>query len=597
MGAGGNWTLTPRGKQSLRSNVLRPTAAGLISRYSGLDQNTSLNLMLGLEGAVSSANDAFQDLRSYVSVNEDGVSTVKKESTVRSNPINLPNPRKRGIDGLSPLSTLNQMQPSVKIKMSKNENSAMQQQKSIANMLKMACGTSSATFEFNGWMSSDVGSRATTFMCFRHNIGSDATPDVYTSTTADPTLASLNILSPVAGDGPLPGYETVTGASAAIDDNNPYHHHGNYSTWFHPMSRSKFEDTSWNMNKLKFLNNMYLAGSSVSNSEGKPSNHVLKALAINDEVAFGDDEYARTSHIYSNNLNAVNVPAQDTSMPLSYVQNNYNMVFNKGKVTYEFANKGDGPTQCEIIVYKVKRQNRFLSHDLDDFIKTGESAGTKGIPKFLHPPIIAGAAEKYSSMPKMGSVGGNDDPNADLLTHPGKKLYPQSKFTRQGNLPFKECQRVPFTMISGGRRTVSLDFGGDVYDPTNVVVSNNLSQGYPSADGEQKYPILDEHSFIVCLSIHGVSATRVYGVNNDRLGDIYAPARLEWKAKYEESIGAAQFSDGTSRLRMNGRTHKYPGSTHLITDTAHSEKASVILPMSGMIRTSNGDASVDLDGK
>lgn len=509
--------------------------------------------------------------------------------------------RKRGIDGVSPLAGINQRQKALCLRLGKDENGTRHQRKSISNMLKKACGNSTAYFEFNGYMASKQGQRATTFMCFRHNIGSDATPHAYTS-VGDANLAKLGILTPVAGDVKLPGFENLTGPSGDINDLNPYHVHEDLSTWFHPMGRSKFEDTAWNMNKLKHINNAYL-GTTATSAEDQPTAYWMKVAAINDDVTFAPGEYARTSHIYSNNINSSDTLV-DTAAVQKYQQNNYNMVFNSGSVTYNFCNKGDGPAQCEIIVYKVKRQNTFLSHALSDYIqKDGTNVvnlAHKGIPKFLHPPIEEGVKEQYKGKALAGTIGGDEDPNSDMFTHPGKKLYPQSRYTRQSALPYKEVQRVPFTMISGGRRTVQLKFGGDVYDPANVPQVNNSSSGIP-AESNRLIPILDEHSYIVCLSFHGVNATRVYGSDNDRLGDIYAAARLEWKASYVESIGAAQFNDGNTKLRMNGRTHKFPGSEYLIgtddTPANQKETASVILPLNDMIRTSNGDASVKLDGK
>lgn len=577
-------------------------AAQVGAYAAGVDPQTALNMMLLAEDGVDKLNDAFDKFRnSEVVVHEDGTKNIKRaQKETLKKQFNLPENRKRGADGLMPIEGVNQKMPRITIKMGKNENSALQQEKSIHNMLKMACGNSSAIFEFNGIMTSKQGSRATTFMCFRHNMGSDETPHQYTDLGTQ-----LNFLEPIAGDTKIPGYEHITGAESAINDNNPYHVHRDLSTWFHPMGRSKFEDTAWNMNKLKHLANNYLgeSGSGVGAPiEDEPSAHIIKTLAINNDVSFQPGQYARTSSIYSNNINA-SASKNDPEMPYPYQQHNYNMVFNKGEVSFDFCNKGDGPTQCEIIVYKVKRNTDIVSYDFDDYKQTisgveVEDLSGRGIPKMLHPAIEEGVNEQYIARKQTGTINGNTDPTADIFTHPGKKLYPQSRFTRQSILPFKEHQRVPFTMKSGGRRTVCIKFGGDVYDPANVKVANNLAQGFPTG-ADLKIPILDEHSFIVCLSIHGVSATRVYGDANERLGDIYAPARLEWKALYSENIGAAQFTDGATKLRMNSRTYKFPGSTGLITDAAgnSAEEAAVILPLNSIVRTSNGDASVKLDGK
>jgi len=467
-----------------------------------------------------------------------------------------------------------QRQLAVKMNLGKSLNSRMIQDKSISNMLKKASGVSSSLFEFSGYMACAQGKRSTTFMCFRHNIGSDSTPDAYS------TLSGMNILHPVAGSQDLPGAATGTA-------NQPYHYHKDLSTWFHPMGRSKFEDTAWNMNRLKFMTG------EVNPSDNQPlggwSPDANVDLPVQKDVTFAGDTYRRTSAIYENNNYAtVNTIGNGTS-PRQF--NDYNMVFNRGRIQYEFANKGDGPVSATIIVYKVKRQNTTLSSHIADYDNDSpnEQNGQRGIPKALHGPLEDGIKESYRSLPGYGDIGGNSDPTADWNTHPGKPLYPITSRVKQSNLPFREESRVNFILNSGGRRSVELALGGDLYDPVNVV-QKNANHAHP-------VPLLDSHSFIVCLSIHGTKMTRIYG-SDDRLGDIYSVGRIEWQARYEENIGAAMFKDGNTRSRMNGRSYRFPGSGSTTTNlTGAAETAAMLMPIAGATRTVDAGASLPVSDK
>jgi hypothetical protein len=155
-------------------------------------------------------------------------------------------------------------------------------------------------------------------------------------------------------------------------------------------------------------------------------------------------------------------------------------------------------------------------------------------------------------------------------------------------LPFVEIKRIDFTMASGGRRNVNIEFGGDRYDPLDTTRALNDT-------GDLTEGILDEHSYIVCLSIHGIKATRSYGtvlngIAPNRLGDIIAPSSLEWRAYYEEHISAAMFQKSSQKLRTIGRSYEFNGKTPLVT----GEKPTVVLPLASALRTTGGTAEVPL---
>jgi len=507
----------------------------------------------------------------YVYVNEDG-STILKSGGSKKHLLNnsdIPDAKRpRGIGVEQTFALQEQVEMPIKMKLGTALKSSLMQSKSIENMLKKASGASSALFQFSGYMKSAQGKRCTTFMCFRHNIGKDGVSTTSPATKYE-TLSNMNILSPVAGSGiDLPG------GSDNGNSNQPYHFHKDLSTWFHPMGRSKFEDTAWNMNRLKFMTPM--GRSELTEPGGNWSAGAQEPLRLQEDIHFEPGKYRRTSAIYDNNMyETVN------NSPTSVRQiNDYNMVFNNGRVNYDFCNKGDGPVYATLIVYKVKRQNTTLSNHISTWENTpNEQDGAKGIPFALLPPLADGVKETYLSKGVgAGTLNGNSTPYDDWNTHPGKPLYPITSRVKQSKLPFREERRISFCLNSGCRRSVSLMLGGAVYDPVNTVNKNVLNAAGP-------FPVLDGHSFIVCLSVHGAKMTRTFDTT-ERLGDIYSEGRIEWNARYEESIGAAMFKDGNTMTRMDGRTYNFPGSgTGDDTLSGKPETPAMVMPITGAVRT------------
>jgi len=544
-----------------------------------IDRATAQNIVTtAYEGAdiLNSSFDSAKDYmvsNNYIHVNPDGTMSFRQggKKHLMTNH-DIPNAKKRkGLGVEKSFALQEQVETPVKMKLGTALISSRMQDKSISNMLKRACGSTSSCFQFSGYMQSEQGKRCTTFMCFRHNIGSDVSAEASPRSKYE-ALTNMNILSPVAGSVDIPG------SSDNANANNPYHFHKDLSTWFHPMGRSKFEDSSWNMNRLKFFTP--LANASLTAPGGTWSPNAKEPLQLQEDIHFEPGTYRRTSAIYDNNMNETvnNSPGNPRQI------NDYNMVFNNGRVNYDFCNKGDGPIYATLIVYKVKRQNTSLSNHIEHFKNTpNEQAGHLGIPRVLHPPLEEGIKETYlSKSVGAGTCNGNSTPYDDWNTHPGKPLYPIASRVKQSNLPFREERRVSFCLNSGCRRGVTLQLGGAVYDPVNIV-NVNTEDELVNVSG---IPILDSHSFIVCLSIHGAKMTRTYGDTNDRLGDIYSEGRIEWNARYEESIGAAMFKDGNTITRMDGRTYNFPGSGSTNTNlTGKDEVPAMVMPITGAIRT------------
>lgn len=510
----------------------------------------------------------------------------------------------------------------LKLVMGKSENVAAVQAKSIENMLKMLCGTQQMNYEFSGFMSSAYGERSTTFMVFRHNLGNETDQRTYSDVT------NVSLLKPVAGAVTLPGSKTAP-------DNNPYWSHDNNSTWFHPMNRAAFEDCAWNLNRLKLVGGTYPqhhskadgsytygANDGMNGAGGTlpdPQLFLGDNLHVMEDTGFYEGKMRRKSMLYMNNDLADNKEwplITDTGSMAAHRMrrprtNQYNMVFNQGKLTYDFTNKGDGPVQATIIVYKVKRQNTYLSAKLADFDQNigALTLSDKGIPRFLYPPIKEGLNRNFTKREfAAGPTNGVEDLVEDYFLDVSKEFLPIVSDVKQSTLPFTEQQRVDFVMSAGGHRTVELVFGGDSYNPINctlkydaatalggpeVTSTGAADNNTPLSKESEVVPVLDDHSYVVCLSIHGSKTTRMYakdGAGDEdppvRFGDMYDAAELMWKARYVEDISAAQYLNSKKRVRTRGTSHVYNGRDSLVT----GEFPGVILPLDRTVRLpqSNG---------
>jgi len=251
-------------------------------------------------------------------------------------------------------SGMNELQP-LAMKVGKN----MHATNSVENMLAHMNGSGSISTEFSGWLDCKATQRNTTFMCFRHNLGHEQDLPVVNG----PYPEGCFILKPVAGNGVgLPGGLLPQDVDAA----NPYHHHGNLDTWFSPLNISDYEDMSWNLNKLKL-------GQGSPNVPFPPAAQPLGLLGMErDAPLYEASSHRQASNLWqNNNINPTN-PAHvgEVSAPFRY-----NMVFNSGEINYNFMNKGDGPLQATVIVYKVKKNNQTSA-----ILKTWSSQGGGAAP-------------------------------------------------------------------------------------------------------------------------------------------------------------------------------------------------------------------------
>lgn len=445
----------------------------------------------------------------------------------------------------------------VVMKVGKSINVAKQRSQSIANMLKHASGYGTIVTEFNGWLNSKVGMRANTFLCFRHNFSDDSAT---TAVDVDYPTGS-KILTPIPGDDPsnIPGIGLT---SEDIHNGNPWHHHPDGSTFFAPLNRADYEDMSWNLNRLKF--------------KGEGSGQ--SSVTVSEAPGKAYSKMRRVSLLRQNNasVHADVTNPESTYVPLPY---DYDMVFNQGTVTFDFSNKGNGACHTTVIVFKVKKSN-IASVNHADWIPPATGSANYGVAKTLYPAIEQGVKDQQNSKQGLNNLGGQYQPSIDVLTNPEKPLFPQSRHTLQSNLPYKEESRMKFAMPAGARRTLTLQLGGDVYDPAQ------LPRKTPAVNNIETslVPIVDTHSFIVCISVNGLKATRIYGAHSDRLGEIIPDARIEWQAKYSESIGGCSYkNDKNNRIQVRGEVHDLTGATGRV--LVANENAGVILPLSSVIGT------------
>jgi hypothetical protein len=284
--------------------------------------------------------------------------------------------------------------------------------------------------------------------------------------------------------------------SANVDSNNPYRNVGKNDTWFSPLNRSDYEDMSWNLNKLKFMNDI--------NQSFPPDAPLMK-----------ENAHRQHSDLYQNNL----APSTgDNSNPpyavTSQLRPQFNMVFNTGSVSYDFMNKGDGPLKAIVCVWRVKK-GQVMSNNIDVYNPQGTAPmpvpssynNYRGVPGQLFTGI--GQGYRDSMLAKFGtdSLNGIMPAAEDVWEDPNQPFLPVTRYAHQSDLPCKEVSRFEFALASGARRNVTIDFGGDIYDPTTIQQRRNT---YGAAINVLYPEIIDGHSYIICISTAGTRNSRAY---------------------------------------------------------------------------------------
>ena len=251
--------------------------------------------------------------------------------------------------------------------------------------------------------------------------------------------------------------------------------------------------------------------------------------------------HRRLSAIWQNNTRAGGVDLGSSSFTAAPFM--YDAVLKEGIVNYLFMNKGESPCEVEIVVFRIKKNG--VQAAPTDF-------NSVSLSQQLETPIGDGMMRKI-----LGGIStdrcpsGSHVPSAtDWVSDPSRPFLPKNRFIDQALTPYTEVNRVKLVLQSGQRRPFQLKLGGIQYDPSKSVLAGPVSP--------KMKPILDEHSYIVCIALNGIAMSRQLGgiaggsgatrlTNGPIIGDVYASADLQWYSEYTEHVGAMSYKKVRSR--------------------------------------------------
>lgn len=403
-----------------------------------------------------------------------------------------------------------------------------------------------------------VGERRYHHQVFRHNLSTD---DSTFAAPADyPTAFKSYILYPSnpakfypATD--INGNPPVTAIPFA-PNTQPFRDMTNGAVYWSPDNRSDLEDMSWNANRFK--------PSPIANAT------TAVTLLKDDVPTFVPNAHARKSAIYvSNEADAQNIPSGEVR-PAGW---QWKACINEGHVNYNFMNKGLGPAKVEMILWKVKKTH-LMSARISDYEDTYEypaAATIKAIQEgWCNNNLAIASTEKYD-----GRVPSIDD----VTINPRFPFLPQLKRTRQRNVDFTEVGRQVFALTSGGRRAVSFQLPGEVYNPINI--ATKTPEEINPFDTGKIPPCMDEHTYMITMAVNGIRGTAAYqtpfSTNPDgstnpasygRVGDDFSEANVQFYCSYEEKVGPCVYQPPQNKLLYNHGGIKKPtipeGLTELV---------------------------------
>lgn len=418
--------------------------------------------------------------------------------------------------------------PPICLKLGKRETAARE---SIMHFLKLCSGSGRVTTSFGGRLIAGADTRSYCFNAFRHNLHADTattTPGAYPSGAKVMDPGGTLYLN-------FDGFPSDFSNNKVLND-SPIVTMDNGGFYWAPLNLADYEDMSWNLNRLKIARKTY---------ETNPG--------FADDVQIRDDSVHRLeSEIYANN-NLLAAAGSSTGSHGNRTYKDapfkYNMVFKQGSLDYVFMNKGEGPCKVELVVYKIKKRgNATLSSKFSQF--SISDSLLSGIKQGYYDKIVARAGTDY--------LNGRPPVSADCVTNPAHPFLPISRYTTKSEIPFSEVQRVSVILPAGARRPVKIVLGGDKYDPANFT-------GRTDDASLDRRAILDSHAYVVCIACNGVQSTRqlkagdnvfantVYTSDTINIGDMYAPADLQWYMQYTEELEACSYKDpGRSKIFVNG---------------------------------------------
>ena len=423
----------------------------------------------------------------------------------------------------------NSNEPPISMRLSSNAKTP----NSALNMLSHMTGKGTVSSTWNGQITSTTDKRSYIIQHFRHRLHDGVTALDYNMEY--PTGAK--IMFPTAPNFNIGGQD-VTG--------QPLHLHASGEETFAPINRPAFEDMMWNLNRMKLSSTATLALTGYGldipndNNPGHYSNPIMTTQILDGDVpvtntlATTSDKFKANSAIYKNNISSSS-PISGTGTP--YI---YDAVFKKGTVEYQFMNKGEGPIEIEVIVYKTKKQG--LAQ-----LPTAYSA--TGLHSVLFDPIKQGYLEQR--LAKFGTVNvkGRVPESADCVEYARFPFLPHTSKIKESQLAFREERRIKFVMQSGSRRPFTISLGGDVYDPATS--PNNTSQAAVGG-AAVVVPYLDNHSYSVVIATNGCVTSREVA-NTAIAGDCHTESCLQYYCKYTESIAAASYRESKNNpIFVNG---------------------------------------------
>lgn len=415
----------------------------------------------------------------------------------------------------------------------------------IAPFLKNLMGNGKCSSQWAGRMTAPVNTRHVHFEHFRHIL--------YNPTTSQ-TSTNAPYPTQITGDATHPGFiltpnnlgvfDLVPGTTGGISANNTsFRELTTNCDYWAPFNRPDYEDMSWNLCKLRLIPD-FTNDPSAPTSQFSVQQQLFDAAAHRAQslIYQGNQYVPQVSQNEAGGGAGISVPGQ--------ARYTFNTVFNKGKIEYQFMNKGSGGAKVELIVYRHKK-NSAWTPDISGWYPSGGVTPTPSF-KMLQTTIGGGYLKKIGDTVATDSLGGRIPVVGDISINPNYPLFPTLKQTLQSNLAFVESDRQTFAMASGDRRNVTIMLPGIVYDPTTTVVRQGFTTNLPT----ELIPAMDQYTYTICIACSGGLATNEYlqdATTTDPvqakvlLGDQYAAANIQYLCTYTEYIGAMQYQTPSTK--------------------------------------------------
>jgi len=431
---------------------------------------------------------------------------------------------------------------------------------SIRNMLSHVNGRGHVNSSWFGRITAQKDTRAYFFQHFRHRLydnGDSSDPNKHADDFGPyDTSTDGHIMWPTAPDLTVGTTNAADAVYASIVGNQPIHTHSSGQETFAPINRPAYEDMSWNLNRMKLqiqgaahivetTTDSALTGVNTHDhtftTERVTGGYHVPTDIETTTLGSLNREFRANSAIAQNNREAV-----DSSIGKG-TNYTYDMVFKSGDVNYLFMNKGDGPIEVELVVYRVKKQSNLIPASFKADRKLKESLTT---------PVSQGYLEKRLARFGTVNLGGRQPDIDDCLVSPQHPFLPITSQAKQSDIAFREEKRFKFSMDSGSRRPVTLKLGGKVYNPyqQSKQQTGNTSGTYPDGGYTMVHtPYLDEYSYTVAIAVNGVVTSRELSANGVILGDVYSGANLQYYCHYVENIAACSYRPAKDNVQyVNG---------------------------------------------